>query len=364
VDNGKLHRVLRGHSGLVVRLAFSPDGKLLATAGHDERRVRLWDVATGWQLRELLQDDHVQGVAFSPDGRYLAIGTNSKRQVWDLAKEQWSYTLPGGAWVVAFRPDGLMLASGGQEPGSRLWDLNAKPESERRLPLFKGCLIHHIAFTPEGRYLATANSDGTVYVLRLAEPGVVADAASLKRREIRQYEAWAKAISGLQAMPKKLEAVGNKAGGPFEHVPPDRALLVGVNVTIWGDPVISSLQPIFLTRQGQTAGPRIGTPVGPSFQALARPGYAVGDVVVKTGHALDGFKIIFMRVDGARLDPNDCYESPWLGGRAGGGETSLGGKGRPVTGMHGTVVRFPLGAPRHDVPGGLGLVLLELEARK
>jgi WD40 repeat protein/serine/threonine protein kinase len=186
VDSGKLHRMLRGHSGLVIRLAFSPDGKLLATAGHDERRVRLWDVATGWQLRDFPQDDPGQSVAFGADGRYLAIGTNSKRQVWDLAKEQVSYTLLGGAWQVAFRPDGLMLASGGHEPGLRLWDMNAKPESERRLPLFKGSLVHHIAFTPEGRYLATANSDGTVYLLRLAEPGVVANAALLNRHEINE----------------------------------------------------------------------------------------------------------------------------------------------------------------------------------
>jgi WD40 repeat protein len=148
VDNGKLHRILGGHAGLVPRLAFSPDGKLLATAGYDDRSARLWDVATGWQLRDFPQGDHVQSVAFSADGRYLTMSTNSKRHVWDLAKEQMSYTLPGCAWQVAFRPDGLMLASGGYEPGLRLWDVNSKPESERRLPLFQGGPVHHIAFTP------------------------------------------------------------------------------------------------------------------------------------------------------------------------------------------------------------------------
>jgi WD40 repeat protein len=174
VATGKLQRVLRGHVGGVPRLAFSPDGKLLATAGYDDRSVRLWDVATGWQLREIPQDDKVHGVAFSPDGRYLAIGTNSKRHVWDLTKEQVSYTLPGGAWQVAFRPDNLVLASGGHEPGLKLWDVATKPESERVLPLFKSSPIHCVAFTPEGRYLATGNPDGTVYVLRLAERGVAA----------------------------------------------------------------------------------------------------------------------------------------------------------------------------------------------
>jgi hypothetical protein len=50
------------------------------------------------------------------------------------------------------------------------------------LPLFKGRPIQCVAFSPEGRHLATANPDGTVYVLRLAEPGVVAEVDRLKRR--------------------------------------------------------------------------------------------------------------------------------------------------------------------------------------
>jgi hypothetical protein len=67
-----------------------------------------------------------------------------------------------------------------------------------------------------------------------------------------------------------------------------------------------------------------------------------------------------MGIDGSRLDPNDRYESPWLGGRGGGGETSLGGEGKPVIGMHGTVVRHG-GFRALD---SLGLVQFDLEASK
>jgi WD40 repeat protein len=173
VANGKIQKVLRGHWGTVQRLAFSSDGKLLATAGRDDRRVRLWDVATGWQLREFLQDDNIHGVAFSPDGRYLAIGSDKKRQLWDLTKDQPPLTLPGGG-IIVFRPDGRMFATAESDGTVRLWAVDADPKLEKVFSLFQGGRMS-IAFTPEGRHLVTANPDSAVYVLRLAERGVVAN---------------------------------------------------------------------------------------------------------------------------------------------------------------------------------------------
>ena len=64
-------------------------------------------------------------------------------------------------------------------------------------------------------------------------------------------------------------------------------------------------------------------------------GYAVGAIVAKTGGNVDGFKVVFMRVGKQMLDPNDSYESEWLGGRGGGDETLLSGEGNPIVGVYG-----------------------------
>jgi WD domain, G-beta repeat len=80
---------LTGHTDVVSGVAFSPDGKLLATAGWDQT-VRLWDVATGKQRGEPLTDhtDEVWGVAFSPDGKLLASSSyDNTVRLWDLEVE-------------------------------------------------------------------------------------------------------------------------------------------------------------------------------------------------------------------------------------------------------------------------------------
>ncbi|HUQ71984.1 MAG TPA: discoidin domain-containing protein, partial [Planctomycetaceae bacterium] len=295
-------------------------------------------------------------VAFSSEGRFLAIGVENQRQLWDLTRDRPPLMLNGGG-VVTLRPDGRLLATGGSDGTVRFWDVDADSRREKVFSLFKSGKLS-IAFTPDGRHLATGNPDGTVYVLRLAERGVLADVAHLERHEIRLFEAWAKALAELKAVPKKLGAIDDEGDELFEEVPPERSLLVGMNVTVGHDPVITSLQPIFLTRQSLTEGSCVGDPIGSSSSVVAKPGYAVGDIVMKYGSALDGFKIVFMRIDGARLDRDDRYESPWLGGRGGEPESSLGGSGSPITGIHGTVAehRGTL------VPRRLGLVQLEVEA--
>jgi serine/threonine protein kinase len=181
-----------------------------------------------------------------------------------------------------------------------------------------------------------------------------------QRNEIRHFEAWAAARAGLKATPIRQRAIGSAAGVHFEAVLPEQSLLVGVSVTtvlIFGrNQVVGSVQPIYLTRQGIHADRRIGEAAGPVSRTVAKEGYAVGAIVVSAGAAVDKVKLVFMRIDGARLNPNDRYESAWLGGPGGAGVTLLGGNDKPVIGIHGTLI---VQDDSSHFLGSLGLVQLD-----
>lgn len=146
------------------------------------------------------------------------------------------------------------------------------------------------------------------------------------------FEAAASAVDA----PYRIPPLGGAGGGAFDDT--QAAVLIGVRVTtgpVFGNPCITSIQPIFRDERRKFDGAVHGKGEGKSIVAEAKDGYAVGAIVVKTGLAVDGLKLVFMRIKGSGLDPSERYDSEWLGGRGGSPETPLGGDGRPLIGLQG-----------------------------
>jgi WD40 repeat protein len=172
-------------------VALSPDGRLLASAGGDGM-VRLWNPATGQPVGRPMpvatgSDPVVAGVAFSPDGKVLAtldITRGSTVRLWDPAtgrpvgRPMRAVTgRHGRTGSVAFSPDGRLLASTNDDGTVQLWDPatgQAAGSPMRTVPAGQPAAgVNAIAFAPGGKILASADDDGTVRLWNTAtsQPG-------------------------------------------------------------------------------------------------------------------------------------------------------------------------------------------------
>jgi WD40 repeat protein/serine/threonine protein kinase len=159
-----IHTLPLRHIGPVVGVAFSPDGKRLVSAGWD-RKVMVWDAIEGKSLRTLSgHDEYVSCVAFSPDGKLIASGSGDRTvKVWDAATYQELHTLHGhvsGIYGVAFGPGGKLLASTSGDRTIRLWD----PAAGKELHVLRGHAgpVLGATFSRDGERIASAGGDGTV----------------------------------------------------------------------------------------------------------------------------------------------------------------------------------------------------------
>ena len=179
MHTGEHKRTLNGHKHRIYSVAFSPDGKTLAS-GSDDNTVRLWSVDTGETQRILtahagevegVDNGHssvegVKSVAFSPDGKTLASGGGDNViHLWDIETGKRKMTLVGHThWVfsLAFSPDGRTLASGSVDSDIRLWD----PHTGQHKKTLTGHTnwVRSIAFSSDGKTLVSGSDDGSVLI--------------------------------------------------------------------------------------------------------------------------------------------------------------------------------------------------------
>ena len=217
LDKERELRVLEGHRGDVLCIAFSPDGKRALSGGRD-KVVRLWEVQTGQETQRLVgHTDTVNSVVFTPDGKHaLSAGSDQTVRLWELERGTEVRQFAGHkdiVWAVAVSPDGrLALSAGGYQPkpggrglapgnkdfAIRLWDVATGKEVRR----FEGHTeaVSQVAFAPDGKRLLSCGADRSVR-LWLVDSG----------RELRRFTGHGKLIFTIAFAPDGRRALSGGA---------------------------------------------------------------------------------------------------------------------------------------------------------
>ena len=170
IATGREMPKLAGHKGWITAVAFSPDSHWLAS-GSNSGEVKLWDMKGG---REAYAASHYEGmihsIAFSPDGKWLAAaGTGRQIYLLDLVTKQ-GRTLTGHTEEItglAFVPNSSLMVSGSTDKTIALWDLNTGDTARASVTLSDQ--VNAIAINPEGTMLAAATSDNNVALFSMAK---------------------------------------------------------------------------------------------------------------------------------------------------------------------------------------------------
>lgn len=215
-QEAKLLDTLQGHSDIVTSVAFSRDGKLLAS-GSQDKSAKLWDVASRKLVDTLVAKapaaSSARSVAFSPDGESLAILGNKVIHLWQLKTRKVTATLETsqpGNWSLAFNPKEKTLVTGSFGGWIRLWDLKTQ-ETTLTWQGHRGATA--VAFCPDGKALASGAIDKAITIW---------DAATGKN-----ISTWEKAhpfaVMSVAYSPdgKTLASGGADAGGKGGGGPPD-----------------------------------------------------------------------------------------------------------------------------------------------
>jgi len=173
-----VHTFIHRGKGVVFSVAFSPNGKILASSKEDGT-IKLWDMTTWREITTLSgHKDGVISLAFSPNGKWLAsagMDDDKTVKVWDVTTHRVKETLRGhkrGVQSVAFSSNGRWLASGDSAGELILWDVTTWRQ-KIAVRAHKGVIVS-VAFSPDGKWLASGSGDGVIKLWEAPFQGVKA----------------------------------------------------------------------------------------------------------------------------------------------------------------------------------------------
>jgi WD40 repeat protein len=170
LQTGRQDIVLQGHTTIVKRIIFLPDGKRVLSCSND-KTIRLWDIASGQELRKFTgHTGLVSRIALSPDGKQVvSASTSDGLRIWEVETGREVRRLDAGSVLgVAWSPRGARILSGGSDAAKvpagdhsiRLWDTDSGKELHRFQGHAKG--VWAIEFLPDGRHAVSGGADGSV----------------------------------------------------------------------------------------------------------------------------------------------------------------------------------------------------------